>query len=147
MNFKTKLLGVAVLPVILISLASFWVIRGQSQTLARTQLQEVETRTMSARRAELEKMNQLALNAIQGLYEDTALPEHIAQQRARKMLHDMAYGEDGYFFVYDEHGKNIVHPRLPELVGKNWWDLQDPNGDYVIRNLINVAKAGGGFHE
>lgn len=102
---------------------------------------------MSARRAELEKMNQLALNAIQGLYEDTALPEDIAKQRARKMLHDMAYGEDGYFFVYDEQGKNIVHPRLPELVGKNWWDLQDPNGDYVIRNLISVAKEGGGFHE
>ncbi len=147
LNFKTKLLAAAVLPVILISLASFWVIRGQSQTLARTQIAEVENRTMAARRAELEKMNQLALNAIRGLYEDTALPEHVAQQRARKMLHDMAYGEDGYFFVYDETGTNIVHPRLADLVGKNWWDLQDPNGDYVIRNLIRVAKAGGGFHE
>lgn len=146
MNFKTKLLGAAVLPVILISLASFWVIRNQSQTLAHAQITEVETRTTATRRAELQKMNQLALNAIRGLYEDTALPEHVAQQRAKKMLHDMAFGEDGYFFVYDEQGNNIVHPRLPELVGKNWWDLQDPNGDYVIRNLIKVAKAGGGFH-
>ena len=58
----------------------------------------------------------------------------------------MAYGEDGYFFVYDQHGTNLVHPRLPELVGKNWWNLQDPNGDFVIRNLLKVAKAGGGFH-
>lgn len=147
MNFKTKLLAVAVLPVILISLASFWVIRSQSQNLAKTQIAEVETRTIAARRAELEKMNQLALNAIRGLYEDETLPEHVAQQRAKKMLHDMAYGEDGYFFVYDQTGTNIVHPRLPELVGKNWWDLQDPNGDYVIRNLIKVAKDGGGFHE
>lgn len=146
MNFKTKLLGVAVLPVVLISLASFWVIHSQSQTLAQIQIAEVESRTMAARRAELEKMNQLALNALRGLYEDTTLPEEIAQKRARKMLHDMAYGEDGYFFVYDDTGTNIVHPRLPDLVGKNWWDLQDPNGDYVIRNLINVARAGGGFH-
>ena len=134
MNFKTKLLAVAVLPVILISLASYWAISDQSQTLAQTQIAEVENRTMAARRAELEKMNQLALNAIRGLYEDTALPEHVAQQRAKKMLHDMAFGEDGYFFVYDETGTNIVHPRLPELVGKNWWDLQDPNGDYVIQD-------------
>jgi len=146
LNFKKKLLGAAVLPVILISLASFWVIHSQSQTLARAQITEVEVRTMAARRAELENMNQLALNAIRGLYEDTALPEHVAQQRAKKMLHDMVFGEDGYFFVYDEQGNNIVHPRLPELVGKNWWDLQDPNGDYVIRNLIRIAKAGGGFH-
>ena len=114
MNFKTKLLAAAVLPVILISLASFWVIYGQSQTLAKTQITEVESRTMAARRAELENMNQLALNAIRGLYEDETLPEHVAQQRAKKMLHDMAYGEDGYFFVYDETGTNIVHPRLGE---------------------------------
>ncbi len=146
MNFKTKLLLVSVLPVILISLASFWVIYGQSQTLAHTQIAEVEMRTMASRRAELQKMNQLALNAIRGLYEDTTLPEEIAQQRAKTLLHNMAFGEDGYFFVYDEKGNNIVHPRLPNLVGKNWWDLQDPNGDFVIRNLIAVAKAGGGFH-
>ncbi|MEP0941867.1 MAG: cache domain-containing protein [Rhizobiaceae bacterium] len=147
MNFKTKLLAVAVLPVILISLASYWAISNQSQTLAQTQIAEVEERTMAARRAELQKMNQLALNAIRGLYEDTTLPDFVAQDRAKKMLHNMAFGEDGYFFVYDETGTNIVHPRLPELVGKNWWDLQDPNGDFVIRNLIDVAKAGGGFHE
>lgn len=146
MNFKTKLLLVSVLPVILISLASFWVIYGQSQTLARTQIAEVEMRTMASRRAELQKMNQLALNAIRGLYQDTTLQEDVARERAKTLLHNMAFGEDGYFFVYDEKGTNIVHPRLPALVGKNWWDLQDPNGDFVIQNLIAVAKAGGGYH-
>lgn len=147
MNFKAKLLGVAVLPVVLISLASFWVISTQTHNLAESQIAEVETNTMAGRRAELVKMNRLALSAIQGLYEDTALPIHVAQQRAKSILNAMAYGEDGYFFVYDAKGNNIVHPRLPELVGKNWWDLQDPNGDYVIRNLIKVAQAGGGFHK
>jgi len=146
LNFKTKLLGVAVLPVILISFASFWVISSQTHNLAQTQLAEIEANTMAAKRSELIKMNQLALSAIRGLYDDSTMPEHIAQKRAKAVLNEMAFGEDGYFFVYDDKGNNIVHPRLPELVGKNWWDLQDPNGDYVIRNLINVAKAGGGFH-
>ena len=135
MNFKTKLLAVAVLPVILISAASFWLIGSQTHDLAQTQIAEVQQNTMTARRAELVKMNRLALSAVQGLYQDTALPDFIAKERAKSILNAMAFGEDGYFFVYDDKGTNIVHPRLPELVGKNWWDLQDPNGDYVIRNL------------
>ncbi|MEM8750367.1 MAG: cache domain-containing protein [Pseudomonadota bacterium] len=147
MNFKTKLLAIAVLPVLLISVASFVVIQIQSKTLANAQVQEVENRTLNARKAELEKMNQLALNAVQSLYNDTSLPEPAAQRRAKALLQNMAFGEDGYFFVYSSDGTNIVHPRLPHLVGKNWWDLQDPNGDYVIRNLIEVAKQGGGFHQ
>ncbi len=146
MNFKTKLLAVAVLPVALISIASFWVIQAQTEQLAQTQIQEMEARTLKERRAELQKMNKLAISSLRGLYQDSSLPEPIAKERAKQRLHDMAFGEDGYFFVYDQTGTNLVHPRLPELVGKNWWGLQDPNGDYVIQNLIRVAKAGGGFH-
>ena len=146
MNFKAKLLGVAVLPVILISMASFWVIQNESASLARTQISDVEHRTMATRRDEIKKMTRLAQTSLNSLLNDTTIPIEIAQTRAKELLHNMAYGEDGYFFVYDQHGTNLVHPRLPELVGKNWWNLQDPNGDFVIRNLLKVAKAGGGFH-
>lgn len=146
MNFKLKLLGAAVLPVILISVASFWVIQNRTQDLARTQIAEVEQRTMDARRAELEKMNRLAINGVRGLLEDTTLPEEIAKERAKRLLNNMAFGKDGYFFVYAQDGTNLVHPRLPELVGKNWWDLQDPNGNFVIRGLMAAAKSGNGFH-
>ncbi len=146
MNIKIKLLVAAVLPAIVIAAASLWLIQNQTQTLANTQIEDVKTNTLNARKAELQKMTQLALNSIQSLHEDEALPKTIAQNRAKRILQDMAYGEDGYFFVYDETGNNLVHPRLPNLVGKNWWDLQDPNGDFVIRNLIAASKSGKGFH-
>lgn len=146
MNIKTKLLIAAVLPAIFIAFASLWLIQSQTQTLASTQIEDVKTNTLNARKAELQKMTQLALNSIQSLHEDSSLPQSEAQNRAKRILQDMAYGEDGYFFVYSETGQNLVHPRLPNLVGKNWWDLQDPDGDYVIRNLIAAAKSGAGFH-
>jgi len=146
LNFKTKLLAAAVLPVILISIMSYWVINKQSANLAHTQIATLKQRTLDARRAELEKMNQLALNTIRPLFESTTIPGEEAKKRAKRLLHDMAFGEDGYFFVYDLKGTNLVHPRLPNLVGHNWWDLQDPNGDYVIRNLVSAAQNGGGFH-
>ena len=146
LNIKTKLLIAATVPAIIIALASFWLIQSQTEALANVQIEDVKTNTLNARKAELQKMTQLALNSIQSLHEDTALPEGTAQARAKRILQDMAFGEDGYFFVYDGKGTNLVHPRLPNLVGENWWNLQDPNGDFVIRNLIKAAKAGGGFH-
>ncbi len=146
MNIKTKLLIAAVLPAIAIAIAAFWLIQSQTQALANAQIEEVKTNTLNARKAELRKMSQLALNSIRGLHEDQNLPTDLAQIRAKQILQDMAYGEDGYFFVYGETGTSLVHPRLPDLVGKNWWDLQDPNGDYVIRNLIAAAKSNSGFH-
>jgi len=52
---------------------------------------------------------------------------------------------DLYVFAYDFDGTLLAHPYLPELVGRNNLDLVDPNGVPMIRNLMEVAKRGGGF--
>jgi len=52
---------------------------------------------------------------------------------------------DLYVFAYDFNGTLLAHPYLPELVGRNNLDLVDPNGAPMIRNLMEVAKRGGGF--
>ena len=35
------------------------------------------------------------------------------------------YGSDGYFFLYDFDGVNLMHPRQPEYVGRNLLKLRD----------------------
>lgn len=35
--------------------------------------------------------------------------------------------------------------RQPELVGRNLWDLTDPQGRYVIRALLAAARDGDGY--
>jgi diguanylate cyclase (GGDEF)-like protein len=53
----------------------------------------------------------------------------------------------GYFFVYNMQGKNILHPILPHLEGKNLWDYQDVNGAYVVRDMGRISKRQGeGFY-
>ena len=32
------------------------------------------------------------------------------------------------------------------MVGQNLYDLKDPNGNYVIRSLLEMAQSGGGYH-
>jgi len=46
----------------------------------------------------------------------------------------------GYFFIYETTGKNILHPVLTHIEGKNLWNFQDTKGHYVIKELSNIAK-------
>ncbi len=47
-------------------------------------------------------------------------------------------------FIFDDRGVTIVHVEK-SLIGKNLWNLQDPDGVYVIRELVKAAKEGGNF--
>ena len=52
-----------------------------------------------------------------------------------------------YVFAYDFQGTNKALPTKPELVGKNLMNLKDADGKYVIKDLIGVARNGGGWHQ
>lgn len=55
--------------------------------------------------------------------------------------------ESGYFYVYTYSCVNIAHPVQPELVGRDLYDYQDAKGAYVIRELAETARKGGGLVE
>ncbi|MEM6307889.1 MAG: cache domain-containing protein, partial [Pseudomonadota bacterium] len=54
--------------------------------------------------------------------------------------------QDGYFFVFDYDGNNLVSPRQTFLIGKNWRGLEDLNGVRITDVLIETARSGGGYH-
>ncbi|MEJ8473137.1 cache domain-containing protein [Roseibium algae] len=147
MTFKTKLLLITILPLIALSLliggASYYQARG----LIATQTQALEARILAAKRQEIRNYISLALTAIDRIYDEEPGGRDAAQTQVKQIINNMTFGEDGYFFVYSLDGTNLVHPKLANLVGGQWWDLQDPEGDFVIQNLIDTALKGGGFHE
>ena len=64
----------------------------------------------------------------------------------REMVNDIRFEEDksGYFFVYRDT-TNIAMPTNKDLIGKDLGEMKDKNNVYVIRELRDKAKAGGGF--
>jgi len=46
----------------------------------------------------------------------------------------------GYVFIYTFDGINIADPILKHNAGKNLIKFQDPNGKYVIKDLIDISK-------
>jgi two-component system, NarL family, sensor kinase len=104
----------------------------------------VESAYMTARQAELRNYVHIAQSTIAPLY-DTRRDDEGIRQDAMRQLQALDYGIDGYFFVFDTGGRNIMHPRQPELVGQDLWNLRDTTGVLVIRDLIARAHEGGGF--
>lgn len=145
MPLKTKIVLLAVIPlaasVMLIALA----VRYQEQDLAHRERQLVEQAYMKSKETELRHYVELALSALQPLYA-SGRNDDAARQEAIRLLASMDFGSDGYFFLYEMNGTNLMHPRQPELVGKNLWEMRDLNGLPVIQELIAQSrKPEGGF--
>lgn len=147
MNYKTKLIFVALLPIILISAATIFVVNLQSARLTVAQGEIVEKMYLDLKRNELENYIQLARGAITPMYNSTLKTRRQAQREATEILRKMSYGEDNYFFVYDNAGKNIVNPRLTYFVGNTWLGLEDSGGKHIVRDMIKIGQEGGGFYE
>jgi two-component system NarL family sensor kinase len=146
MSLKLKILTLALLPLLLVTATITLINVNQAQTLSELEIQTFEQNLLTSKRNELKNYVELGLTAISQVINDESLTQEAAQSEVKRILHSLTFGEDGYFFVYDGEGVNLVHPAQPELVGQPLITLRDGAGDLVIASLLNVAKQGGGYH-
>ncbi len=52
---------------------------------------------------------------------------------------------DFYLFSYDMEGNCLAHGDNAALVGRDWNDLKDKHGNYLVRGLIKKGQEGGGW--
>jgi two-component system NarL family sensor kinase len=144
MRLRWALILIAWLPLVLASAAVAWMVQQRSKVVADLQSQAVEPVLLASRKAELQKYVNLARSAVQHLVRD-GMPDARAQAQALEILQRLEFGHDGYFFVFDFDGNNLLYPRRPQLQGRNLLDLQDRDGGYPVRRLIDQARTGGGY--
>ena len=146
MKLKIKILLLAILPMLLVTILIAFLSTYQIHSLAEQEIKTFEINLVASKREELKNYVDLAHASIKPVLEDKSLTEKQVESQVRQTLNSLIYDTDGYFFVYDQKGINIVHPITPELVGQNLFNIQDLNGNYLIRGLIKQAQLGGGYH-
>ena len=144
LTFKTKILLLVIVPLILVSLALTLLTISQAKKLGRQNVASFSEMIFDLRRGELKNYTELALTSVKHIYDGAKEGDTNAQEAAKDILRNLSFGEDGYFFVYDYKGINVAHPKKPQLEGRNLWDIQDSNGVYLIRSLVDGAKTEGG---
>jgi two-component system, NarL family, sensor kinase len=144
MNPRFKLFVFAVAPLLVAVVVIGALLLVETQRLEKQQSQVLEALFFNAKREELRNYVALAQTSIDHLY-GKGRDDAAAKAEAKAILASVNFGSDGYFFVYDMQGQSLVHPRQQELVGTNLWDMRDPSGTFVIRELVARANEGGGF--
>ena len=81
-------------------------------------------------------------NTMQTHIDETELQNSIVN--SIEHLFDRKNGSS-YIFIYTLEGINVSDPNKPQNRGKNMIDLQDINGKYMLKELIEEAKNGGGY--
>ncbi|NIF53896.1 MULTISPECIES: cache domain-containing protein [Burkholderiaceae] len=148
MKLKAKIVLLAIVP-FLAAIASIETgVRREATALAERQHATTQAAYLASKEIELRHYVELATTAIEPLYEagrDNARDDALLRMRALAVLKKMDFGEDGYFFVYDMHGRSLMHPREPDLVGRDLWSLRDSQGAPTIQQLLAAATRGGGY--
>jgi two-component system NarL family sensor kinase len=144
MKLRQKFIVLAIAPLIVALCAIALFIRQQAVTLAQQQRATIQQAYLATKQAELEHYVELASHAIAHLTA-SGRKDPATLEEAKRVLASLSFGDDGYFFVYDLNGRNLMHPRQPELIGRNLWNLHDRFGAPTIQNLVAVAKQGGGL--
>jgi two-component system, NarL family, sensor kinase len=146
MRLRSAVVLLAVLPLVLAGAGVAWMVQQRARVLAETQLAAVEPVLLAARKAELQAKLNLGRSAIAHLVRD-GFPHPEAQAQALAILARLEFGHDGFFFVYDFEGRNLLSPRQPQLQGQNLLQLRDRQGGFPIQRMLAQARAGGGYVE
>ncbi|MGK5026287.1 cache domain-containing protein [Janthinobacterium sp. RB2R34] len=144
MKLRQKVIFLAITPLILAMCAIAFAVRHQALILAEQQRATIEQAYLASKEAELKHYVTLASHSIAKLVK-SGRKDAATQEEAKRILAALSYGDDGYFFIYDLQGNSLMHPRQPELVGQNLWQLRDADGNLTIQRLMQRARSGGGF--
>ncbi|MBO9402032.1 cache domain-containing protein [Shimia sp. R9_1] len=145
-SYGQKLFLLATLPLLLAVAAISVLVANQSRQLAEREIRALESQLIEAKKAELKNYISIARTAFVNIYGRAAPDDDQAKLAVTQILSSMLYGQDGYFFVFDYEGTNLVSPRQTYLIGKNWRGLTDLNGTEITDPLIQIARSGGGYH-
>lgn len=146
LSYGQKVFALATLPLVLAMAILSVLVTREARQMSEREIAVLEDQLIATKRDELKNYLSIARTAFGPIYGNALPDDERAKTRVAQILAAMTYGTDGFFFVYDYDGRNIVSPRQTWLIEKNWAGLTDPDGTPVVDRLIELARQGAGFH-
>ncbi|MEO1142480.1 MAG: cache domain-containing protein, partial [Pseudomonadota bacterium] len=147
MTFRTKLLIVTILPVVLISVAALILIDSQSKKLAEEQGKAVEQMVRQSKQLELQNYMKLARAAVEPFYQWDNVSRLQAQKQVADVITNMTYSKDGYFFISRTNGGPLENPLLSELSGNNKFAYYGEEAGLLADGFIESDRRNGELYQ
>lgn len=140
MTLRFKVLLLALVPVTLFALVLSGAAAQILHSLAEEEIETTRERLTNEARARLEDYMRIGISSVAHLYEPAAQGDLASRAEAIAILSKIKFGKDGYFFGHDSNVVRLFRGQSPVDVGVNLSDRRDPNGVYINRELVAVAK-------
>ncbi len=146
LTYGQKLSLVAAIPLLVAVAAIAFFVTYEARATAEREIQALERRLIEAKKEELRNYVTQARNGFAYIYGRASTDDNVAQNLVTQILSAMIYGKDGFFFVYDYDGNNLVSPRQTQFINRNWEGLTDSDGTPIVDEFIRLARQGAGWH-
>ncbi|WP_312938172.1 methyl-accepting chemotaxis protein [Stutzerimonas nitrititolerans] len=142
LRLRTKLLLLALGPILLLAILLSGITVMRLQHLAAEQEAQTRDSLIRDRQAELEHYVDIGYNAIKPIYEASAAMDLDARAKAVAVLQELNYGKEGYFWGYDSKTLRIFQGNTGDRIGESFYNFQDAEGKYPIRELVRAGMDG-----
>ena len=138
LSIKQKLLLISIVPVLILGGVMTFFSIFQVNQQAEERLSSSREIMINDREKEVKALLEMAVSLVKPIYEEGGNVEDAAV-----LLRQFKYGESGYIFGYTDEGIRVLNGQSLERLGDSFWDLQDSNGVYLIRELVAAGKKNG----
>jgi methyl-accepting chemotaxis protein len=147
MTLKQKILLLTLIPLIAMLGAVMVLVNMELRKTGQHEIELLSRTLIDSKKDALRDYVEIAVTAVKHIHDNAQPGDTDAEERALAILTNLSFGEkgDGYIFVYKYDGTNLATRPKPQLKGKNLINLQDKTGVYIVRELIDIARKGGGF--
>lgn len=147
LSIRQKILFASLAPVVLLAIIVISVVYSSSQKVIEDSSTLIKDTEIENIKLSLKGKIDMATSSIKSIYDSAGSNDEEAKQLALTILRDMNFDQGNYVFVYKYDGTNLATRAKRSLEGKNLLNLKDANGKLVIKDLIDIAKSGGGFYQ
>ncbi|NWD78597.1 cache domain-containing protein, partial [Pseudomonas gingeri] len=142
LKLRSKVILLAIVPTFLLAVSLSGVALGVLYKLAGEEVEQARSLLLKERQTSLENHVQLAISSVKTLYDNSAYGDMAARDKAVKVLRNLSYDKQGYFFGYDRNVVRLFWADKDIDIGVSYNDVKDANGVYAIRELNNLARSG-----
>ena len=143
MRLRAKLVLLSGAPMFVAMALIGWTLKHQTLKLMRDEQALVQDAFLQSKETELKHYVELARNTLARIADG---PGTLDERKASALatVSRMQFGDNGYFFVYDQHGQLMIDPKSLPLSGVDFCDPNTPQGADAAHRLLATARDGGG---
>ena len=143
MQLRFKLVLLSGIPIIVALVLMGATMQRQTLKLVREEQALVQAAFMQSKEAELKHYVEMARSTVMRIAEG---PGDVGarKEQALATLARMQFGDNGYFFLYDQHDQLLIDPKTLPMQGVEFCDPNDPAGADSAQRILSTARRGGG---